>query len=339
MSGPPTAVFDGLEMFDEDAPPSPVLFDDQDADQHKRRRRWPWLVLVLVLVAGTAAGLFAYVQAQPATAAVPEIGQVPRAQAEALLADTGARAGFERPWVVETQEDYNEVVAEGHVVRQEPPPGRIIEEGATVTLLVSLGPPFREVPELEGLSQEEAEAALVGAKLAVGEVSPANSETVEPGLVLEWSSGDVERPEELRQGSAVDLVVSDGPAPRTVPGLAGMTEDQAVAALAEVALEAEVVSRFDDDVDSGVVIGSEPGGGASVARGATVTVVVSKGPDLVTVPDVLGRTLDEVNQALEEAGLRVGDLAGNGKGKPFATDPDAGSKVERNTVVDIFLRR
>jgi serine/threonine-protein kinase len=339
MSGPPTAVFDGLEMFDEDAPPSPVLFDDQDADQHKRRRRWPWLVLVLILVTGTAAGLVAYVQAQPATAAVPEIGQVPQAQAEALLADAGTRAGFERPWVVETDEDYNEVVAEGHVVRQEPPPGRVIEEGATVRLLVSLGPPFRDVPELAGLTQEAAEEVLVGAKLAVGEVDSAYSETVEAGLVLEWSSGDVERPDELRQGSAVDLVVSDGPAPRTVPGLAGMTEDQAVAALGEVNLDAEVVSRFDDEVDSGVVIGSEPGGGASVARGTTVTVVVSKGRDLVTVPDILGKTLDQVNKALEDAGLRVGDVAGNGKGKPFATDPDAGSKVERNTAVDIFLRR
>ncbi len=340
MSGPPTARFEGLEMFDAGAP-APTLFDDQGGagEEQRRRRRWPWLVLVLVLVAGTAAGLVAYLQTRPATAEVPVIGQVPLAQAEALLAQTGARAGFERPWVVEIEQDHNEVVAEGHVIRQDPPPGRIIEEGARVTLLVSLGPPFRDVPPLEGLTQDEAEEALAEVELIVGRVRTADSETVEAGLVLDWSAGDVERPAELRQGSAVDLVLSGGPAPRTVPELAGMTGDQAVAALEQEGLDAEVVTRFDDEVDEGVVIGSDPTGGTSVERGTTVTVVVSRGRDLVTVPDIVGKTLDEVNEALEEAGLRVGDLSGNAKGRPFATDPETGSKVDRDTVVDIFLRR
>lgn len=133
-------------------------------------------------------------------------------------------------------------------------------------------------------------------------------------------------------------MVSDGPAPRRVPNLAGQTQDQAVAELEAEGLEADVVTRFDDDVDRGVVIGSDPGSGASVARGDTVTLVVSKGRDLVTVPDIVGKTLDELNQALEDAGLRPGEASGNAKGRPFDTDPEPGSRVERGTSVDIFLK-
>ncbi len=337
MSGPPTAVFDGLEMFDDEAS-APALFDGEGDGQSRRRRRWAWLVLVMLLVAGAAAGLVAYVQAQPATAAVPQVGTVPQAEAEALLAQVQTRAGFERPWQIEIRSDYNQGVPEGHVVRQDPPPQTVLEEGETVTLYVSLGPPFTPLPALEGLTEEEAEAALVEVGLAVGDVGSVHSETVAAGLVLDWSAGDVERPGELRVGSEVDLVVSVGPAPRTVPDLAGKTQGQAVAELEAVGLGAKVVTRFDDEVDEGLVIGTDPGGGASVERGATVTVVVSKGRDLVTVPDIVGKTLDEVNKALEEAGLQPGDASGNAKGRPFATDPEAGSRVERGTAVDIFLK-
>ncbi len=338
MSGPPTAVFDSLEVFDEQAA-GPVLFDDEGSGQgRRRRRRWPWLVLVTLLLAGVVAGAVTYVQAQPATAAVPQIGPIPQGQAETILAEAQTRAGFERPWQILFESDYNEGVPEGHVVRQEPPPRTILEEGGTVTLYVSLGRAFTPVPNLEGLSQEEAEAALVDVELVLGEVGSANSETVEAGVVLDWSADDVERPEELRHGSEVDLVVSAGPAPRTVPSVAGKTEDQAVAELEAEGLRSDVVSRFDDDVEEGLVIGTDPGGGASVERGETITVVVSKGPDLVTVPDVVGKTLDELNRILEDAGLRSGDVSGKANGSPAASDPEAGARVERGTAVDIFLK-
>jgi beta-lactam-binding protein with PASTA domain len=60
---------------------------------------------------------------------------------------------------------------------------------------------------------------------------------------------------------------------------------------------------------------------------------------LVTVPDLVGRTLEELNKALEDAGLRSGDVSGNASGSPAATDPKSGAVVDRGTAVDIFLRR
>ncbi len=67
--------------------------------------------------------------------------------------------------------------------------------------------------------------------------------------------------------------------------------------------------------------------------------LVSKGPDLVTVPSVKGTKLDEAVAKLEAAGLRAGDVFGPANGKPFETDPPKGSKVKRGSTVNIYLRR
>jgi len=341
MSGPPTAVFDGLEMFDTRAS-APVLFDDAETEAEatpRRRRRWPYLLAFLVLVAGALGGGYAYLEAQPATATVPNVDGDAQAEAIAELEQAQVEAGFEMPWEIRLERDFHESVPEGSVISQRPSSGRVLEEGESITLVVSQGLPFAEVPSLEALTPDQAEVALIEVGLTLGAVRPTSSETVEAGLILDWSSAGVERPAELREGSAVDVVVSDGPAPRTVPALAGLTQAQAVAELQDEGLRAEVVTKFDNEVDKGVVIGSEPGSGATVERGRTITVVVSKGRDLVTVPDIVDRTLEELNRALEEAGLRSGDVSGNAKGRPAATDPESGAVVDRGTVVDIFLRR
>jgi serine/threonine-protein kinase len=341
MSGPPTAVFD-LEVFDKGAS-APVLFDDAGSESgatpSRRRRRWPYLLVFLVLVAAALGGAFAYLQAQPATAQVPNVDDDFQADAVAELERVQVEAGFEIPWEIRFEQDFDDRVPEGVVISQRPSAGRVLEEGDVVTLVVSQGLPFTTVPELGGLTTDEAEIELVEAGLALGRVDQVTSETLQAGLILDWSSGGAERPAELREGSAVDVVVSEGPAPRTVPALAGLTQAQAVAEIEGEDLRAEVVTRFDDDVDQGVVIGSEPGSGATVERGATITVVVSKGRDLVTVPDIVDRTLEELNRALEDAGLRPGDLSGSANGRPAATDPASGAVVDRGTAVDIFLRR
>ena len=333
-SGPATAVFDGQEMFG-GAPeaPDPV----EEGDPRRRRRRWPWFLLLVLLIGGTAGGIFAYIQAQPATAVVPDVDNRPEDDARAVLQRTQDQAQL--AWAVEVTREFNEAVPEGHVISQEPAPGTVLEEDATVTLLVSNGPPFKAVPDLAGVTAEDAQARLAEAELALGGVQTRHDEEVDEGLVLTWSSGGQERPPELRKGTEVDLVVSAGPAPRTVPDLAGKTVDQARAELGKVGLGAEVTERFSNSVPRGQIIGTDPGAGASVARGRTITLVVSKGPDLVQVPDIVGRALDEANRILEEAGLVPGDVTGPSKGKPFTTEPEPGAQVARNTKVDIFLKR
>ena len=110
--------------------------------------------------------------------------------------------------------------------------------------------------------------------------------------------------------------MSDGPAPRTVPsGLAGKTYDEAAAALAAVQLGPTKVEEFSDTVGAGQGHRAPPGRGRAAPRDSEVEVVVSKGPDLVTVPDVKGTDLEGAVAKLEAAGLTAGDVFGPANGQ------------------------
>src|SRR3546814_18940882 len=120
-------------------------------------------------------------------------------------------------------------------------------------------------------------------------------------------------PAELPRESAVPLVVSQGPQPRTVPGgLAGGTYEDAKAALEKVQLGATKVEEFSDDVEAGRVIGLRPAEGSEAPRDTVVEVVVSKGPDLVTVPSVAGKSLDRKSVVEGKRGTVRVDCGGRG---------------------------
>jgi eukaryotic-like serine/threonine-protein kinase len=160
---------------------------------------------------------------------------------------------------------------------------------------------------------------------------------VPAGTVIRLGEG---APARLPKQSEVPLVVSSGPAPRTIPtGLTNGTYEAAVAAVEGVGLVPRRLDEFHDRIPAGQVVGTRPQGGTQVARGSTVDVVVSKGPDVVKVPAVTGLTLDQATARLEEAGLAVGEVFGPANGRPFSTSPEAGASVKRGTTVDIYLRR
>src|SRR5690606_30812604 len=96
---------------------------------------------------------------------------------------------------------------------------------------------------------------------------------------------------------------------------------------------------FSDTVEAGRVIGLQPAEGTQVPRDSDVEVVVSKGPDLVTIPEVDGLDLDEAIDRLEAAGFVVEDVEGPPRGRPFETDPPAGTKAKRGSAVVLYTRR
>ena len=190
--------------------------------------------------------------------------------------------------------------------------------------------------DLAGKTLDEATLLLAEAGDFRPEVTEVESEEVPAGRVISLGP-DV--PAELPKGDPVPLIVSTGPAPRPIPtGLEGKSYEDAVAALEAVQLKPKKVEEFSDDVEAGQVIELRPASGTA-PRDSEVEVVVSKGPDLVEVPSVRGRSLDEAVEALEAAGLVVGDAFGPAKGDPFLTDPPAGTEVRRGATVDIYLRR
>jgi serine/threonine-protein kinase len=319
------------------APPvaGPVLVDDDlepGIDGSGPRRRWPWVVLVAALAALVGGGgAWAYVSAQVPSYEVPGLVGLSEDEALALIADYG--------WEIDRVEDRADGTQPGEVLDTDPSVGELLEEDGTLRLVVSLGNELAPVPtDLAGKPLEEVTAILAQAGGFTPEVAEeVFDEGVPKGVVMSLAP-DV--PAELPKESAVPLIVSKGPQPRTVPeGLEGGSFEDAKAALEAIQLQAAKVEEFSDDVEAGRVIGLRPGAGESVERDGTVEVVVSKGPDLVTVPDVKGRSLDEAVATLEAAGLTVGDAFGPANGRPFDTDPPKGTKVRRGTTVDIYLRR
>jgi len=102
-------------------------------------------------------------------------------------------------------------------------------------------------------------------------------------------------------------------------------------------LKAEFVQDFSDEVETGQVIETDPPAGEKADKGATVTVHISKGADLVAVPDVVGMTYSDAYDTLVAAGF-VPDQSGQGN-RVVKTDPSPGKRVKRGSGVTIYLRR
>ncbi|MDQ3385180.1 MAG: PASTA domain-containing protein, partial [Actinomycetota bacterium] len=341
-----SGLFDELAGADGDGDGEPAGGRAPYVGGTRRRggRRWLRVALVLFLVLaalGTAAwfGYRAYEDAQPTSATVPSVATLERSAAEVELAsvERGVPDGLD--WEVVVEEEHNEVVRAGFVIDQDPQTGIQLEDGGTVRLLVSLGPPPRPVPDLFNRTEAEARTDVERSELVVGDLVQQHVEDVEAGRVITWSVAGEDRPAEVPKGSELDLVLSSGPAPRTVPTLEGLALDAARAALEERGLVPQVTEAFSTSVARGAVISSSPAEGATLARGDQVALVVSLGRDLVVVPEVAGMSIDGAVAALRSKGLTEGDVSGPAGGKVNATDPEAGASVDRGTVVDLFLRR
>ena len=295
------------------------------------------MLLVLAVLAATAAGLaFAFQQVQTPTGLVPDVDGRTASEAADLIAEAEAAEGVS--WQVVEREEHHEGVAAGVVIRQDPAAGTELEDGESITLTISLGPPPVATGLQIGITRDEAVEALEAAGLVVGDEIPLANEDIEAGRLLGWRYGDQEQPEQVVKGEQVDLVVSSGPAPREVPDLRGRTYEQAVEAIEALRLTIERAAEFSDTVPAGQVIRSDPAAGSEVQRGATVKVVVSKGPDVVEVPNVIGMTLDEAVSVLERAGFEV-EAEGPFRGRVFESDPKPGKKAKRASTVTIYLRR
>ena len=294
------------------------------------RRRWPVVLGALLLVALGAGAFFAVDQLRTPTHEIPAVlgSQIDDLE---LIAE-------QNDWVLDQKKTRRDGTAPGEIVSTDPAAGEELEEGGTLVVVVSEGNQLTAVPtELDGLPLAEAAAALEAAGLDHSIARRVFHEEVPKDAVIS-SDGDI--PAELPKGTAVPLVVSDGPEPRSVPDFADGAQYAAVAGeLEAIGLVPVRQDEFSDDVAPGVVMRLSEAPGTEVPRGAEITVVVSKGPDLVAVPDLTGKTLAEAEAALEAAGLALGQDCCNSKGRVVTSDPPPGEKVKRGTSVNVFLAR
>lgn len=301
-----------------------------------RQRHWlRYAIALLVVVAIVAGALLLWRSVQPASAEVPNLAGRSASDAQALI----DRARTEDvQWKVAEEQEFSDGVARGVIIRTDPPQGASLDDGGTLHLVISSGPEPVPVPSLVDVDEATARTMIEDAALAVGAVTHEFSETIPADQVTGWSVAGEEKPATTPKGDEVDVRISDGPAPRTIPELAGMAQADAEAALTGLDLRPVVTEEFSDDVDKGLVIRSEPPAGQTVPRDAEVGLFVSKGPDLVAVPNVIGKSLDDAVGMLEAAGFQV-NAEGPARGRVFESDPTAGTEVRRGTEVTIYLKR
>lgn len=239
-------------------------------------------------------------------------------------------------WTVTVEERHTDGTVAGELLEQRPPPGEVTGPGAVIELVRSLGPVPRRVPELTGTSQDDASQAIAAARLTVGTVTEVNDEDAEPGIVLEATiDGEAASPgTEYPTGTVIDLVVSAGPALRTVPALVGLSRADAERALQPLALILGVTEEFSETVPEGQIIAVSPASGTQVPRGSTVTVTVSRGLPLIQIPDLAGRPVLEAVDELSALGFTV-RIEGAAEADVLGTRPQANTQARLGSSVTI----
>ncbi len=145
---------------------------------------------------------------------------------------------------------------------------------------------------------------------------------------------------EAEAGSTVTLEVSDGPGTVRVPGVEGLPLAQAIDDLEDADLRVNVDREFSDKVRERLAIGTVPREGDEVTKGTRVRLLVSRGPEQATVPDVTGLSRDSAEARLRDEGLGVAvqeQESDEPEGEVIAQDPAGGTRVDRGETVTITV--
>jgi len=297
-----------------------------ESPRHSHRARWVLALAAVLLLAIGGVVVWVVRDRIPPKYPVPNLVDRTEAQARDLVAPYHFKVVVETRRVDGTQP--------GQVIGQNPPEAASLSKNGTLTLVVSEGPTLAAVPDLTNQSDGKAKGSLEAAGFVVDPASTfQNSETVPPHVVIDWTH----KGETVPKGTPVKLTISNGPTPRVMPTVTGLTYDAAAAAVKAANLVPKRTDRFSDTVPVGTVIGADVRAGDKVPRDSTVTLVVSKGPDLVTVPNVAGMPADQAYKALSDAGLAPRNISGLAGRPVLNTDPRIGTQVKRGSPVDIIL--
>ncbi|MEU5574453.1 Stk1 family PASTA domain-containing Ser/Thr kinase [Streptomyces coeruleorubidus] len=258
-------------------------------------RRGPMAIVVAVLlVLGLGTGIW-YINSGQFTEVPPLLAKT-QAQAEDRLADAGLELG-------KVEHAYSDTVERGTVISSDPKAGTRIRGNDAVSLTISDGPRNVRVPALAGQRLDKARSLLKQDGLEPGMVTRQFSEDVPKGSVISARPADGTK---VRTGTAVALVVSKG-SPIDIPDVTGSDLADARSELEDAGLEVKVAAErvTSSEFDKGQVAEQSPSPGGRAAEGDTVTLTVSKGPEMIEVPDVVGASVDDATRELESAGFQV----------------------------------
>ena len=233
--------------------------------------------------------------------------------------------GFEVKSVFEPQEGKEP----NTVFDQDPKGGTQAAKGSTVTLSVVKAAESVAVPDVEGKTQQEAEAALDAAGLT-SSITREESDTVAEGLVIRQS---IAGGQEVNKGTEVEIVISGGTSQAAIPDLKNQPLNTATSQLQALGFSVMVKQEPSPDVAPGSVTRTDPPAGSQVPKTTPITVYQSSGPELKPVPSVQNLTQAAAEQQLTSAGFQpvveFQDVdAGSGLvDKVISQQPQAGTQL------------
>ncbi|MEV0369448.1 Stk1 family PASTA domain-containing Ser/Thr kinase [Streptomyces sp. NPDC050636] len=257
-----------------------------------QRHRLLTIVAAVLLVLGVGTGVWYITSGQFTT--VPAVLDMPQAKAEKKLRDEGLG--------VKVKRGFSSNVERGRVMATDPANGQRIRGTGTVTITVSRGPDIVTIPDLAGTPIADAKRKLRDLGLTPGTERRVFDADVAKGSVI---STDPTPGTKRRPDTAVALTISRG-APLKVPDVIGDDRADAEETLRGVGFKVKFAAQpvFSEE-DRGTIALQSHGGKDELGQGDTVTLTVSKGPEMVTVPDVTGQNEADAKKALTDLGFRV----------------------------------
>ena len=339
-----------------------------DPEPQKKKKVWVWIALIAALIAAAGIiawqlGVFDQPEPEPTMITMPDVTENTLEVALLTLRESGVAVILPDPDdsaeanniieeavtaldppdanedLITIEEEYSPTVPEGYIISSNPEAGAELGDeyaaaNTAVILVVSKGERMFEVPDLSGMTLQEAQAAVAEGDFEIESVEE-NHDRVPAGQII---SQNPEAGEDRVGGSTIRVVVSAGVESVQVPDVRTMTRQQANDALSRVGLTANVREAFSSDVREGVVIDQNPRSGASLSRGTAVEITVSRGPEQIQVPNVLNMSEDAASAAITSAGLRVRIVNAPGDfGAVIAQDPRSGQRVAPGSNVTITI--
>ncbi|MSO28198.1 MAG: Stk1 family PASTA domain-containing Ser/Thr kinase [Candidatus Planktophila sp.] len=238
--------------------------------------------------------------------------------------------------LVISEKRFDEEISDGQIIESDPAGGGKVDAGGQVKAVISKGAERYLIPALVGLTPEAAVNLLAKSPIKVGDLTEVFNDQTPKGFVISSSPAAGKK---VKRDAVVNLLISKGIETIDVTSYVGESADQALNELTEGGFDVETVDQFSESVLAGAVISQVPSGGAPLAKGAKITLTVSKGSQYVFIPNVFSLTEAKARAALTDLELKiVVKKIGVKKVKAVTNiSPKVGTKVKRGSTVTITV--
>ena len=289
------------------------------AQQKAKKRKKIIIGAVLGALLLVAAGLGLWTVVNRNHHQMAEVPTINAQMSRILAREKVTAAGFH----YQEKEDHDSAEPKGTFTKQSPKGGSMAPKGSTVTVWFSSGPKDTAIPDVKGMTQQEARRALEKAGF---KVSPAASVEDSQDVPKDHvTRTDPAAGQSVAKGTSILIYISSGMT--KVPDLSGKSKDDATKTLQSLHFNITIREQASNTVAKDMVISTDPAAGSSVQQGAMITVTVSNGMQL---GNYIGMTLGEAKHTLGQGVKITVNGPGNDNAEVTGQDPAAGASFDKS---------